>query len=184
MQTSLNKYLNQKGDALVMALMVALGVGALSIVFLQRVKTQQRLSIKYQTDSEIDVATLDITSHLLNPKNCNATFTGKAVPATANDTTANQFGGTSFPAGTGIYSCTTGSCLTSTGRVVVKPILTNTDDVWASAHTGFPGAGSTASSKIRITGIKYWLNKDQTHHTGAAKGAPGIIRLQIKFQKR
>ena len=65
MKTNMNKHLNQKGNALVMALMVALGIGALSIVFLQRTKTQQRLSVKYQSDNEVDVATLDITAHLL-----------------------------------------------------------------------------------------------------------------------
>lgn len=178
----MNKIFNQKGGALVMALAAALGLGALSLVFLQRTKIQNRINTKYQTDNDADVAVLNLTAHLLKPKNCTATFHGKAVPLIPDDTTANANNGTAIA--TGIYTCNAADCITAAGRALTYPVMAKSNTNWTTAQTGFPGPGNSPSSKIRLVGMKYWLNTNQTYYTGpSAKGTPAVLRVQLVFEK-
>lgn len=178
---------NQKGSALVYALIGALGVAALGVVFLQRSQTELRISTKYLADADVDTAFMDITSMLLKPQNCNATFRSLTMPTSTTPV--------DVPA---IRECSgSGTCYTGAGYTTYRPVLNATAmaaiplaDRWKGVHTKFiqAGAGANAESMIRIIKAQINWNKNQlaSGTQGGANGAsaPAVVELVITFEKK
>lgn len=177
--------ISSKGSALTMALIAALGVGALSLIILNRTKVANRIANKYESDAEVDAAVLNITAFLLNPRNCNATFKGLNVPP-------NDVPNGVPPTGANlaaILACSSGNCYSpgSTTTAAFSVVAKNSTD-WNYTATGFKGSSTgnvgKEASRIRLSEIRYWKYSEQTYNSTPEPGRPAILRIQLAFQKQ
>jgi len=66
--------MKNKGSILPVLILVGFGVSAGILYYFTRVNMQKQIQVKQRVDSELDEAFLKVSSLLVSPANCNATF--------------------------------------------------------------------------------------------------------------
>lgn len=70
---------NKKGSALVMVLVASLALAAFALVLMQRKKTEANMNVHDTAERDLQTAISRISTLLLSPADCNATFMGRGA---------------------------------------------------------------------------------------------------------
>ncbi|MDO9181859.1 MAG: hypothetical protein Q7U04_05600 [Bacteriovorax sp.] len=146
---------NEKGSAIIMVIMATIGLSVLSLVLIQRKKTEAIMAIKNTADKEIDSVIFKIGSLLAAPAHCNANFVGavNAGPLTT------------------LYSCNTGF-ICRPSNATRTAVMGNNATTWELLQ------GSNIPSRIRIVSMNY-----ATTAQTITPITPGILTLTVVFEK-
>ena len=144
---------------MVMVLIAAVGIGALTVVLLQNKQTASRIDIKLGADADTQRILSTIEGVLSIPSSCNANFYHK---------------NTSGSITTSIMKCT-GNC--SNSLTPSTAVLNVTLD-FSTNSSVFPGE---KVAKARISSITYALQSPQTHTV--ANHVPAVIKITVDIEK-
>lgn len=164
---------NNRGSAgLVLAIMLSIGILAISAVFVQRAKIQGLISARQQIDADLDKIMARIGTLVIAPANCNANFYN-ATPLSSSGSLAN------------LYSCNGVNCRPGPGTPVLifKAVAPSAPGVpWGTSadYVANLANSNNISSKIRIVGLSYSIAKAADEQSGQYK--PAMLTLVVTFE--
>lgn len=148
--------IDERGNALVMALIAVVGVSALAVMSINSSKINAKNGVFLDGEKDLQAAVSKIASIYVSPSHCNTNFLGQ------------PFAGTK----TSINICTANCVGTSTPTAVSVPVMAATSTDWTPTSTGL-------SDKVRVVGISYTT----AMQTEGATRTAGIVTITVNFQK-
>lgn len=157
-----------------MALIATVGLGVMSVVFLQRSKTETKIGKRLGADNDIEIAVSTLAATLASPLHCSATFKGlSSSPGLQNLSDIKQ--------------CTSGTCGSTVNAVSFMGLESGSSWRLDRVNT------NAKPPNARIRNLRFEIYKPQQtkQDADANSGAmapyvgvmPAIVRIYITFDK-
>jgi hypothetical protein len=151
---------NNKGSAIILALMVTVGLMGYTLYFINSSKLQAKILTQSKNDVEVIGIAAQVKSMLSTPANCNATFIGKPVSSSLNTVSA----------------CATGEDCFTTINATLKFKKNTLNGSWSTSDT------LSSSPNVKIIDMPYVVTNPQVDTTFPV--SPAIVTINLKFAKK